>query len=78
MRKLKLIVATAVTGFALSVATPAFAGDTGGSGGTGGTDCSNANLGSISVLQGTAQCTNVTVNPVVVVDPSVALLTWKK
>lgn len=61
-----------MTGAALSVATPAFAGDSGGTGGTG-TDCSNRNFGSISVLQGTAQCVNVNVSPVVVLNPTLAV-----
>ena len=67
--KLRVMFASAISVVALSMAGPAFAGGTTG----GSDDCSNTNVGSISVGQGTVQCNNVNVNPVVAVNPTVTL-----
>ncbi len=69
--RLKAIVAATVGAAALSIASPAFAGGTEG-GGTA-PDCSNRNYGSISIGQGTVQCVNVDVNPLVKATPLILI-----
>lgn len=65
--KLRVMFASAISVAALSMASPVFAGGTTG----GSDDCSNTNIGSISVGQGTVQCNNVNVSPGVSVNPVV-------